>query len=185
MLFDQSIIIDESLNDDMMTMVLTGERVRYSLRLKPADVMAAKKASGLKLPGKIGASAITANRTTLCLGPNEWLLIATPKAGEKLAAAMEKLSRQFVCSAVEISHRNLQFTVSGPGAARALNSACPLDLSLSAFPVGKCTRTIFEGAPIVLWRTGEDEFTVEVWRSFAPYLRDFLAKTAKDRHMAG
>lgn len=184
MLFDQSLLIDESLNDDVLKVDLTGERVRYSLRLKPADVAAAKKASGLKLPAKIGVSVITKTQTVLCLGPNEWLLISKGKAGETLRDTMRDLSLQFTCSAVEVSHRNLQLVLTGPGAARALNAACPLDLSLGAFPAGKCTRTVFEGAPIVLWRTGEVELTVEVWRSFAPYLRDFLAKTAKDRHMA-
>lgn len=184
MLFDQSLPIDESLNDDVLQVALTGERVRYSLRLKSADVAAAKKASGLKLPGKIGVSSITKTQTILCLGPNEWLLIADVKGGKKLHDAMQKLSAEFTCSAVEISHRNLQLTLTGNGAARALNAACPLDLSPDAFPVGKCTRTVFEGAPIVLWRTDADVFTVEVWRSFAPYLRDFLAKTAEDRHMA-
>ncbi len=184
MLFNQAIEIDESLNDDVMRLSLSGERVRYSLRLKPADVAAAKKSSGLKLPAKIGGTSIAAGQTILCLGPQEWLIVALPKSREKLAGTMAKLSADYICSAVEVSHRNLQFTVTGPGAARALNAACPLDLSVDAFPVGKGTRTIFEGAPIVLWRTAEHEFTVEVWRSFAPYLRDFLAKTAKDRHMA-
>ena len=184
MLFDQSMVIDDSLNDDVMTMALTGERVRYSLRLKPANVAAVKKSSGLKLPAKIGGSVMTAAQTVLCLGPNEWMIVATPKAREKLAGVMDGLSQDYICSVVDISHRNLQFTLSGLGAARALNAACPLDLSLSVFPVGKVTRTIFEGAPIVLWRTGETDFIIEVWRSFAPYVRDFLAKTAKDRHMA-
>ena len=184
MLFDQSLPIDDTLNDDVMAMSLSDERVRWSLRLKPADVATAKKTSGLKLPAKIGGTSIAASQTVLCLGPNEWLIIASVKAGAKLAQTMDKLSADYVCSAVNISHRNLQLTLTGPGAARAINAACPLDLSPAAFPVGKCTRTIFEGAPIVLWRTGETDFIIEAWRSFAPYVRDFLAKTAKDRHMA-
>ncbi|MBV1705422.1 MAG: sarcosine oxidase subunit gamma, partial [Hyphomicrobiales bacterium] len=49
-----------------------------------------------------------------------------------------------------------------------------LDLSADAFPVGACTRTVFEKAEIVLWRTDPGRFHVEVWRSFAPYLVELL-----------
>jgi sarcosine oxidase subunit gamma len=45
-----------------------------------------------------------------------------------------------------------------------------LDLGLSAFPIGMCTRTLFGKAEIVLWRTGEAQFHIEVWRSFAGYV---------------
>ena len=47
-----------------------------------------------------------------------------------------------------------------------LNGACPLDLDMSAFPIGMCTRTVLAKADIVLWRIAEDAFHVEVWRSF-------------------
>ena len=42
------------------------------------------------------------------------------------------------------------------------------------FPVGMCTRTLFAKAEIVLWRTGENVFQIEVWRSFADYLWRYL-----------
>ena len=61
-----------------------------------------------------------------------------------------------------------------------LNAGVPLDLSLKAFPVGMATRTIFEKAEIVLWRTGEQEFRVEVWRSFAPYVLAMLQAADRD-----
>jgi sarcosine oxidase subunit gamma len=39
-----------------------------------------------------------------------------------------------------------------------------------------CTRTILAKAEILLWRTGDETFRIEVARSFAPYVVAFLAE---------
>jgi sarcosine oxidase subunit gamma len=70
--------------------------------------------------------------------------------------------------------------VSGPQAAALLSAGCPLDLELSAFPVGMCTRTMLSKAEVVLWRTAADQFRLEVWRSFAAYVTEYLATAARD-----
>ena len=49
-----------------------------------------------------------------------------------------------------------------------------------AFPVGMCTRTVLAKADVVLWRRAEDWFRLECWRSFAPYVTDFLRQAAED-----
>ena len=46
--------------------------------------------------------------------------------------------------------------------------------------MNKVTRTLHEGVEIVLWRTDEDGFHVEVWRSFAEHLFASLALNAGD-----
>jgi sarcosine oxidase subunit gamma len=61
-----------------------------------------------------------------------------------------------------------------------LNAGCPLDLDLAAFPVGMCTRTVLAKAEIVLWRTSAEVFHVEVWRSFASYVTEYLAEAARE-----
>ena len=71
-------------------------------------------------------------------------------------------------------------TTTGPGAANTVNASCPQDLSLMAFPVGACSRTILGKAEILLLRTGEDAFRVECWRSFSDYVLTFLEDAAKD-----
>jgi sarcosine oxidase subunit gamma len=43
-----------------------------------------------------------------------------------------------------------------------------------------CTRTVFAKADIVLWRTREDAFHVEVWRSFAGYVIGSLREIAME-----
>ena len=100
------------------------------------------------------------------------------EAGSGLMRAAQKSG--VLHSAVDVSHRNTAILVEGPGAAAAINAGCPQDLSLKAFPVGACTRTIFGKTEIVLLRTGEESFRVEVWRSFSDYAFGLLAEGARD-----
>jgi sarcosine oxidase subunit gamma len=41
-----------------------------------------------------------------------------------------------------------------------------------------CTRTVFSKADILLWRTAEEAFHIEVWRSFAGYVTGLLREIA-------
>ncbi|MDQ6432459.1 sarcosine oxidase subunit gamma [Mesorhizobium sp. LHD-90] len=148
---------------------------RISLRAPAGSVAALSKALGLDLPTKPKASASNGGRTALWLGPDEWLVI--DQTGDPLANCSEVKDLH---SAVGVSHRNVAFSVSGAGAEATLNAGCPQDLSLEAFPVGACSRTILGKVEIVLLRTGEDAFRVECWRSFSDYVHDFLVEAAAD-----
>jgi sarcosine oxidase, subunit gamma len=152
---------------------------RYILRGNPQVMTAAGAALGLTI-SQIACRAATngSQAAALWLGPDEQLLLA-PDAVDlvpTLAPALHDLSH----SLVEVSHRQIALEISGPHAADVLNAGCPLDLDLSAFPVGMCTRTVFAKAEIVLWRTAETVFHVEVWRSFASYVTEFLAEVARE-----
>jgi sarcosine oxidase subunit gamma len=125
---------------------------------------------GLVMPDTCRAATLGV-RALLWLGPDEFLLLASDDKFPSLTAA------------VDVSHRDTALTVSGPRAAWAINAFCALDLHPAAFPVGMCTRTVFGKAEVVLWRTADDTFRIEVARSFAPYVwacieearREFLA----------
>ena len=152
---------------------------RISLRAKPDAVAALSSALGLSLPVKAKTSTSADGRHALWLGPDEWLLLA-PEADT--AAIYEAVSSAIgqTGALVDVSHRQTALIISGTKAAAVLNAGVPLDLSLKDFPVGMATRTIFEKAEIVLWRTGEQEFRVEVWRSFAPYVLAMLQAADRD-----
>jgi sarcosine oxidase subunit gamma len=119
-----------------------------------------------------------AGRATLWLGPDEYLLLDF--AAAESAAALEAALHGIPHALVDISHRQFAVAVSGPHAADILNGACPLDLDLAEFPVGMCTRTVFAKAEIVLWRTAEATFHVEIWRSFAGYVTGVLGEIASE-----
>lgn len=149
---------------------------RISLRAPKESIAALSKALGLKLPEKPKTSASTSVRHALWLGPDEWLVIDEGQAD--LAALCRPVKA--LHSAVDISHRNTAILVSGSGAEAVLAAGCPQDLSLAAFPVAACSRTILGKVEVVLLRTGEQAFRVEVWRSFSDYAFTLLAEAARD-----
>lgn len=149
---------------------------RVSLRVKPDAAAAVGAALGLALPSAPRTSASTDGTAALWLGPDEWLLVA--KAGTGLAARLSAMTGVIV-SAVDISHRNTAIIVEGAKAALALNSGCPQDLSMEAFPSGACARTILGKAEVILYRQGAGKFRVECWRSFSDYVWHYLVDAAK------
>ncbi|MEI9415388.1 sarcosine oxidase subunit gamma [Mesorhizobium sp. Cs1321R2N1] len=150
--------------------------LRISLRAPEATVAALSKALGVILPKQPKTSASKSGRTALWLGPDEWLVI--DDAGKDPLADCAKVST--LHSSVGISHRNIAISVTGPAAEAAINSGCPQDLSLEAFPVGAASRTILGKAEIVLLRTAHEAFRVECWRSFSDYVFTFLSEGARD-----
>lgn len=150
---------------------------RISLRATPRGAKAFEKHLGFALPhGPADTVSKTGKRHALWLGPDEWLVLDESAPDTSLVPA--RSNAQF--SAVEISHRNVAFSIAGSGAEATLNAGCPRDLSIEAFPVNTASRTIFGKAEVVLYRTGRETFRLECWRSFAPYVWHLLVEGAKD-----
>jgi sarcosine oxidase subunit gamma len=147
---------------------------RISLRARPDGLAALSLALGVDLPVKPKTSATANGRSALWLGPDEWLVIDEEGDPQADLAAVSVLH-----SAVEASHRNVAIIVSGEKAADVINAGCPQDLSLQAFPVGACSRTVMGKIEIVLLRTAPDGFRVECWRSFADYAFSYLSDAAR------
>jgi sarcosine oxidase subunit gamma len=125
----------------------------------------------------------SAERATLWLGPDEYLLLdlaAPEQTSVATAASIEDALRDTPHALVDVSHRQFALEVSGPNAEVILRGACPLDLHISQFPVGMCTRTLFAKADITLWRTRDDAFHIEVWRSFAGYVGGLLQEISRE-----
>ena len=178
MTYDTGISIPDVLRNGPVTAEVLGAILRLSFRLKSQDRTAIAKALGVTLPAKIGASTQKNDLMSACLGPDEWILIGDPIKNAKLYNKAVKLSSKYVMSVTDISHRNVAIRVSGAGAADMINVGCPLDLRLSAFPVGKCTRSVFENSPVLIYRSAEDSFVVECWRSYAPYVLGLMTAHA-------
>ncbi len=147
---------------------------RFILRGRPEALDAAEAAIGFALPRQACRAASAGDRHALWLGPDEWLLIAPALEVETLAAALEAAMGALPHSLVEISQRQTALKIAGPRAATLLSVGCLLDLDPAAFPVGMCTRTVLAKAEIVLWRTDDDVFHIEVWRSYSAYVWRFL-----------
>lgn len=157
-------VTHEAFVRDGVSIRLAPPCARYSLRAHQAQAL--ETLLKIKLPRKIG----TTEGGAACLGPDEWLLRlpfgASIAMGEGLPLAITDVSERAVCLIVE-----------GPRAAQVLMAGCPLDTD--RFAVGRATRTIFETVEIVLIRSSEHRFEVEVWRSFAPWLQLTLTTAAE------
>ena len=149
---------------------------RIVVRARPEALAEAKKILGIALPTKPKTSVVKGELHCLWIGPDEWLVVDAE--GSALPAKFEKAGNAKI-AAVDVSHRNTAILVSGPRAADAINSGCPQDLSLAAFPVGAASRTLIGKAEMILYRTGENEFRVECWRSFSDYVWKYLVDAVK------
>lgn len=149
---------------------------RISLRAPAASLAALGEALKVDLPSKPKTSVTAGARTALWLGPDEWFVI--DRQGKSLLADLAGVKN--LHSAVDISHRNVAFAVSGSGAEATLAAGCPQDLSLAVFPVDACSRTILGKVEVLILRTAEDAFRVECWRSFSDYVSTFLEEAARD-----
>jgi sarcosine oxidase, subunit gamma len=153
---------------------------RYSLRGAADARAAASRAFGVELPATACRAATSGGRAALWLGPDEHLLLAPEAEAAAIAAALGTALASVAHSLVDVSHRQVAFAIKGPNAAWLLAHGCPLDLDPAEFPVGMCTRTVYLKSEILLWRTGEDAFRIEVWRSFADYVVALLAEAAHE-----
>lgn len=147
---------------------------RLILRGRAAELDAAEVALGFALPREACRSAGVSGRHALWLGPDEWLLLAPVADVEALTAMLEATTAQAPHALVDVSQRQIGLTLAGPDVEELLAAGCPLDLDLTVFPVGMCARTVLAKAEIVLWRTDEAIFHIEIWRSFSAYVRGIL-----------
>jgi sarcosine oxidase subunit gamma len=142
---------------------------RYSLRADEAVAPRVEVALGFPLPQAACRSASGGDdRHALWLGPDEWLLLCPLE--DDLPAAVAAALGDLPYALVDVSSRQTALIVSGAKAVELISAGCPLDLDMDAFPIGMCPRTVFGKAEIMLWRTGEAQFHIEVWRSFAGYV---------------
>ncbi|WP_166418927.1 sarcosine oxidase subunit gamma [Cochlodiniinecator piscidefendens] len=80
--------------------------------------------------------------------------------------------------ALNLLHSRSWIQVSGEKSATLLNQFLPIDLRLSAFPVGTAATTAFHHVGVTLWR-GADGFNLLIPRSFAASLCELLFESAQ------
>ncbi|TDL86887.1 sarcosine oxidase subunit gamma [Meridianimarinicoccus aquatilis] len=145
---------------------------RFSLRAGQGDVTAISEALDLALPTKIGQRTKAGATEAMCLGPDEWVIIAPDSEAVRLESACTAIYDQAPHSLTAISDREITVRIDGPRAADLLTLGCPRDLDAILPNEGR--RTVFDGVTVVLWRDAEQEFRLDVWRSFAPHALSLL-----------
>ena len=154
---------------------------RFIFRGAAAARTAAGRAFGLPLPETACRAATDGNRAPRCgSGPDEQLLLAPDGEVRPIEAALARaLDGQRIRWSTSVTARS-GLSCTGRTPSGCSQSQCPLPLNLRDFPVGMCTRTVFAKAEIVLWRTAEQVFRLEVWRSFATYVVELLREIDRE-----
>ncbi len=118
---------------------------------------AVKTAFGIALP-EVGTSATTKNdaEAIMRLGVDQAFVLfacATPDAERQIAAKLKGAAYT-----TDQTDAWCSLEISGPGARRALERICPIDLHPNAFAVSAIARTMMEHMGSIIARTGEDTY---------------------------
>lgn len=143
---------------------------RFNLRIRSADKKAIETALGLALPDRVGSAKSAKQRAALCIGPDEWVIKSDAKDADALEASLAKATVPH--SLVNVTDREVTWRLSGPRAAELLSAGIARDLAKIKPQTG--ARTIFDGVQAVLFRETEHDWTLSVWRSFAPHARHLI-----------
>lgn len=152
---------------------------RFILQGGEVACKTASDAFRLVLPTQACRASADKDRAALWLGPDEYLLLAPAADMATIAVTVTKALAKIPHSLVEVSARQVAIAVRGRDASLLLNSGCPLDLDVFAFPPGMCTRTLLGKAEIVLWRKAAEEYHLEAWRSFSDYVLGWLREAGE------
>ena len=143
---------------------------RFNLRVRAADKEAIEKALGMALPNRVGSAQTVKQRSALCLGPDEWVINSSEKDADALEASLTRATVPH--SLVNITDREVTWKLSGPRAAELLSTGIARDLAKFEPQTG--ARTAFDGVQAILFRETEHDWTLSVWRSFAPHARHLI-----------
>lgn len=163
-----------------LTIALQPSIGRLSLRVKPQFLNDASEVAGFTVDGPINSRRENLGLASMRLGPDEWMLLCAERETDTVVENVSRSLEGIAHSVVDVSHRDVTLDVFGQDTEAVLNSGCPLDLSLGAFPVGKATRTVLGKVEIVLARLSESAWRVTCWRSFGPYVHGYLTDAARD-----
>jgi sarcosine oxidase subunit gamma len=149
-----------------------------SLRIRRLDgclAAAVAQSAGITLSREVGEISCATAGFMLCLGPDEWLLVAPPgRAGEFIAPLTGLLTARSA-SVIDVSASRTTLELAGPGAHDALAGACRVDLHERALPIGRCAQTLVAKARAIIYRTNlRPTFRLLVDTSFRDYVVAWL-----------
>ena len=129
---------------------------------------------GAPLPRRCGDTAASGHRTTVWLGPDEWLVLSRADAHTVTAELREALQGD-PGSVVDVSANRTTLELSGPSAREVLEKGCPLDLHPRVFGPGRAVSTTVGPVAALLWQTDDaPTYRLLPRSSFADYLARWL-----------
>lgn len=129
-----------------------------------ALVAAITAVTGLALPEDPGAGIATETKAAFGIAPGRFLVV---DQAEGLAAALSAAIDGAGGVVTDLSHGRTAFRIAGPKAEWVLPKLFAIDFAPAAFPVGAGRATMHHDILAQIQRTGEDQFDLYVFRSFA------------------
>lgn len=134
---------------------------------------------GAPWPRETGAISSGGRADILCIGPTDWLVIATDPNSKAVHQQLEAAFEGSTFRATNVSQALARVEVQSPEVRAFLIMGCALDLDPSRFPPGRCARTRFAALPTVLCCTSPTNFECIVTSSYCDYLLSWLADAAE------
>ncbi|MBG6216985.1 sarcosine oxidase subunit gamma [Arthrobacter sp. CAN_A6] len=136
------------------------------------------------LPARSGEVGGADGVSVLWLGPSEFLVVAPEEAHDSLGGNLISSLTGALGSApgqvVDLSANRTTFELSGPRARAALEKGCALDLHPRSFPPGTALNTEVGNIPVVLQKTGAENFRLYPRASFADFLGRWLLDALRE-----
>jgi heterotetrameric sarcosine oxidase gamma subunit len=134
---------------------------------------------GFNLPaGPKVATSGTQGLTGLWLTPRSWLVLCKPDDEFQLIERVNGAFPDKRVNAAAFSDYLAWFALSGPKSLEVLSAGGFVSFDTKGLLEGRCKRTLLAGIPVVLQRSGNDEWLLGVERSRASYFSDWLQDTA-------
>lgn len=148
----------------------------------PAFSKVVEAVLGLALPRTAGGVARSGSRRLAWLGPDEWLLLDEGGDAAAIEAALAAALAGQHASVCDVSGNRVLIRLEGGSALAILSRGCALDLETQLAGSG-CVQTMLARAQLLI--IAEPDGAVDIFprRSFASYVRDWLAAAAL-RHAA-
>jgi methylglutamate dehydrogenase subunit D len=159
--------------------------------------------AGIAKPGRIGADKGAPGITISVVHPlTVSMVIARTGKAKALREALKKANLQWagpdqyyvydtpytelknkldgLAAISDQSHGRVMLKLAGPKTRALLSKGTPVDLYDSEFPIGKSALTQMAHVSVHLTRTGQDEFTLSVFRGFSESFWEWLTSQAAE-----
>ena len=114
----------------------------------------------------------------LWAGPDQYFVQSSKTETSLLTELQKKL--QGLASITDQSHGRVVLRISGPKARAVLAKGTPVDLYTDEFPIGRSALTQMSHVSVHLTRTGNDEFTLSVFRGFSESFWEWLTSQSAE-----
>lgn len=136
-----------------------------------------KEISGLALPDGAGGGAAEKTKAAFGFAPGRFLVIDEE---DDLFARYAAAMLETVGTVTDLSHGRTAIGVAGPRSEWVLSKLFAIDFSVTAFPLGAGRSTTHHDVFAQIQRSGEEQFDLYVFRSFARTFWKTLCHAAEE-----